>query len=164
MSAIRLLEPADAAELVGLRLANRDFLAPFDPERDASFFTVDGQRAWLAGADGLRFAILDGGAIAGTISLSNIVRGPLQSAVVGYWVDQARNGRGLASAALAEAVEHAFGELGLHRVEAGTRLDNVRSQRVLERNGFTRIGVARKHLLVGGAWRDMILFERLADD
>jgi len=66
--------------------------------------------------------------------------------------------------AVAAVVEYAFGELELHRVEAGTRLDNVRSQRVLERDRFTRIGVARKHLLVGGAWRDMILFERLSDD
>ena len=161
-----MLTAADAEELVGLRLANREFLAPFDPERDPSFFTLDGQLAWLASGDhnNVRFAILDGETIAGTITLSNITRGPLQSAVVGYWVDQARNGRGLASAAVAAVVEYAFGELELHRVEAGTRLDNVRSQRVLERNGFTRIGVARKHLLVGGAWRDMILFERLADD
>jgi ribosomal-protein-alanine N-acetyltransferase len=35
---------------------------------------------------------------------------------------------------------------------------------VLRRNAFTEIGVARKHLLIGGRWRDHLLFERLADD
>jgi ribosomal-protein-alanine N-acetyltransferase len=60
--------------------------------------------------------------------------------------------------------EYAFGELDLHRLEAGTLLDNLASQRVLENNRFTRIGVARKHLLLGGEWRDHVLFERLADD
>ena len=85
-------------------------------------------------------------------------------ATVGYWVDESRNGRGLAGRALAETVELAFGELELHRLEAGTLLDNAASQRVLRRNAFTEIGVARKHLLIGGAWRDHLLFERLADD
>jgi [ribosomal protein S5]-alanine N-acetyltransferase len=52
----------------------------------------------------------------------------------------------------------------LHRVEAGTRPENVASQRVLERNGFTCVGLLRRHLLIGGKWRDHLLWERLADD
>jgi ribosomal-protein-alanine N-acetyltransferase len=162
---IRRFEPGDVEVLARLRIANRAFLDPFEPPRPESFFTPDGQAEWLASGDGLRLAILDDdGAIAGAISLSQIVRGPLQSATVGYWVDESRNGRGLAGRALAETVELAFGELALHRLAAGTLLDNVASQRVLRRNGFTEIGVARKHLLIDGAWRDHLLFERLADD
>ena len=165
MSVIRPLVAADADALVEIRVANREFLAPFDPAREDAFFTRDGQLNWLASGNGIRFAILDDdGALAGSISLSEITRGPLQSAIVGYWVDRRRNGKGLASRAVAAVVDHAFGELALHRVEAGTLLDNVASQRVLERNRFTRIGIARKHLLLGGEWRDHILFERLADD
>jgi ribosomal-protein-alanine N-acetyltransferase len=91
-------------------------------------------------------------------------RGAFQSANVGYWVDAARRRRGLATAAVAEIARHAFQELGLHRLEAGTLVDNSASQRVLEKNGFTRIGIARGYLHVGGEWRDHVLFERLADD
>jgi ribosomal-protein-alanine N-acetyltransferase len=87
-----------------------------------------------------------------------------QSANVGYWVDRGRNGRGLATRAVAEIVEIAFGETGLHRLEAATRVDNVASQRVLEKNGFERIGIARGYLLIDGEWRDHILFQRVADD
>jgi ribosomal-protein-alanine N-acetyltransferase len=92
-----------------------------------------------------------------------VIRGPLQSANVGYWVDHARNGRGLATAAVADAVAFAFEDAGLHRVEAGTLLDNVASQRVLEKNGFERIGVARRYLLIAGDWRDHVLFQRTRD-
>jgi ribosomal-protein-alanine N-acetyltransferase len=65
---------------------------------------------------------------------------------------------------VAEALEVAFGELALHRLEAGTRPENIASQRVLERNGFTCVGLLRRHLLIGGEWRDHLLWERLADD
>jgi [ribosomal protein S5]-alanine N-acetyltransferase len=107
--------------------------------------------------------ILDDGEPAGFVGLSNIVRGALQSAIVSYWVDEARNGRGLATRAVGGLVEIAFGELELHRLEAGTLVDNVASQRVLEKNGFERYGLARRFLLIAGEWRDHVLFERIAE-
>ena len=78
-------------------------------------------------------------------------------------MDEGHTGRGLASAALAEIVDFGFGELELHRLEAGTLVDNVASQRVLEKNGFERFGLAKRLLLIAGEWRDHVLFERIAD-
>jgi [ribosomal protein S5]-alanine N-acetyltransferase len=163
MPVIRPLAPGDARDLLALRLANREFLAPFDPVRSDEFFTLDAQTEIARNDDRLAFAILDDGELAGTVSLSNVVRGPLRSANVGYWVDAKRNGRGLATRAVAAVVEHAFGTLALHRLQAGTLVDNVASQRVLEKNGFERIGLARNYLHIGGAWRDHLLFQRTAD-
>jgi ribosomal-protein-alanine N-acetyltransferase len=163
---IRPLQPGDAAELAALYAANREFLGPFDPERPANFFTAEGQRERLeqqVAGGGYGFAVLDGDAIAGTISIFHIIRESLQSGTVGYWIDQARNGRGLASAAVEDVVAYAFGELELHRLEAGTLLDNVASQRVLEKAGFERIGIARRFLHINGDWRDFVLFQRVAD-
>ena len=161
---IRLLEPRDAEELAALYAANREFLAPFEPTRDDAFFTAEAQRGRLertADADWWRWAIVDDGAIAGMIALNDVLRGPVQMGTVGYWVDRSRNGSGLASAALAEVVEFAFGEAGLHRLEAGTLPDNLASQRVLEKNGFERFGLARRLLLIAGEWRDHVLYERV---
>ena len=110
------------------------------------------------------FAILDGDAIAGTINLFNIVRESLQSGTIGYWIDGARNGRGLATGAVGEILAYAFGGLELHRVEAATLVPNVSSQRVLEKNDFERIGLARRFLRIDDEWRDFFLFQRLADD
>jgi [ribosomal protein S5]-alanine N-acetyltransferase len=159
---IRPLTPDDAGELAALLVENRAFLAPFDPPRDARFYTVEGQLERLEREDKHVFAILDDERIAGTATLSNVVRGPLQSANLGYWVAERANGRGLATKAVAELIPVAFGELGLHRLEAGTLTDNLASQRVLEKNGFERIGLARGYLHIGGDWRDHWLFQLLS--
>jgi ribosomal-protein-alanine N-acetyltransferase len=98
------------------------------------------------------------------VSLTGIIRGSLQSCMVGYFVAEARSGRGLATQAVREVLDVAFGELALHRVEAGTAVDNLTSQRVLERNGFTLVGRMRKHLQIAGVWVDHLLWEKLADD
>jgi [ribosomal protein S5]-alanine N-acetyltransferase len=161
---IRPLTLDDADELASLLAANRRFLAPYEPDRPDEFFTPAGQRERLAVPleNSWRFAVLDGQAIAGTISLTNVVHGAFQSGTVGYWVAEDRNGRGLATAAVRDLLVFAFGEAKLHRVEAGALVDNVRSQRVLERNGFERIGIAHNYLLIAGEWRDHMLFQRVA--
>jgi [ribosomal protein S5]-alanine N-acetyltransferase len=168
----RPVAPDDAPELAALHTANREFMAPYDPVRPDEFFTEPGQAAVIAGllqqADAgiaLPRVILDeDGGIAGRITLTGIERGPYQNARVGYWVGQSGNGRGLASSALAEVLGLAFGELGLHRVEAAALVDNLRSQAVLARNGFNRIGLAPRSVLIAGRWQDHLLFQRLADD
>jgi len=159
---IRPLTADDAGELAALLVENRAFLAPFEPPREERFYTVDGQLERLEREDKHGFAILDDGQIAGTVTLSNVVLGPLQSANLGYWIAERANGKGLATAAVGELITIAFGELGLHRLEAGTLVDNVGSQRVLEKNGFERIGTARGYLHIGGDWRDHILFQLLS--
>jgi ribosomal-protein-alanine N-acetyltransferase len=159
---IRRLTADDAGELAALLVENRDFLTPFEPDRDERFYTVDGQRERLEREGVHDFAILDEERIAGTMQLSNVVRGPRQSANLGYWVAERANGRGLATNAVGEVIPIAFGELGLHRLEAGTLVENLASRRVLEKNGFEQIGIARGYLHIGGDWRDHMLFQLLA--
>jgi ribosomal-protein-alanine N-acetyltransferase len=163
---IRPVRPEDGEELAALYRANREFLAPFEPVRPPEFFTAGGQRERLERqleGETHPFAILDGDAIAGTINLFHIVRESLQSGVIGYWVDHRRNGRNLATGAVGEILAYAFGALDLHRVEAATLVDNLASQRVLEKNDFERIGLARNFLRIDDDWRDFILFQRLVD-
>lgn len=167
VSVTRLVSVHDAAALASLLREDRDFLAPYEPARPDDYATGDGQRTAVQAAldqfrrgSSLPHVVLDeAGQVVGRITLSGIVRGPFQSCSVGYWVSSAANGRGLATAAVGEIVRTAFQELGLHRVEAGTLVDNVRSQRVLERNGFVRIGVAPAYLKIAGAWQDHVLFQ-----
>jgi len=56
----------------------------------------------------------------------------------------------------------AFGELDLHRLEAGTLVHNTASQRVLEKNGFVQYGSAPGYLRIAGRWQDHLLFQRLS--
>lgn len=167
MSATRLVRLDDVPVLAELLRVNRDFLAPWEPLRSEEYFTVDGQRAIIRDAlarhehgSSLPHVILDGsGRVVGRITLSGIVRGPFQSCSVGYWVSAADNGRGLATAAVRDIIGVAFRGLGLHRIQAETLLHNVRSRRVLERNGFVRIGMAPAYLSIAGKWQDHVLYQ-----
>jgi ribosomal-protein-alanine N-acetyltransferase len=163
---IREVGVADADELAALYRANRDFLAPFEPVRTDAFFTADGQRDRLSRpVEGWRFAIVaDDGSIVGAINVGDVVRGAFHSANVGYFVSRHVNGRGFATRAVGDVCAFAFGHAGLHRLQAGTLLENHASQRVLEKNGFERIGVARKYLQIAGDWQDHLLFQRIAAD
>jgi ribosomal-protein-alanine N-acetyltransferase len=160
---VRPLTLGDAAELARLLSAGRVPDAPFVPARGDAFFTAAGQRARIEAAEHL-CGIVDHGALVGTISLSNVVPAPFESATLGYWVAAEHRRRGLATKAVAAVAGRAFGELGLHRLEAATLVDNVASQHVLERNGFTRIGLAPRYLHIAGAWRDHVLFQRTVED
>jgi ribosomal-protein-alanine N-acetyltransferase len=167
----RLIAVEDAAELAELLQLNRRFLAPWDPIRADAFFTVEGQRRaidevleqHLRGVS-VPFVILDRDAIVGRVTLTNIVRGPFRSCNVGYWVSLADNGRGLATAAVADIARVAFTDLGLHRIEAGTLVHNVPSQRVLEHNGFIRFGLAPAYLMIAGSWQDHLMYQALNPD
>jgi ribosomal-protein-alanine N-acetyltransferase len=95
------------------------------------------------------------------VNLSDIVRGVFCNAHLGYWVDARLAGRGIMSAAVEAAAVHARDDLGLHRLQAATLAHNDASQRVLERTGFERIGVAPQYLKIAGRWQDHVLFQRI---
>lgn len=104
------------------------------------------------------------GRYCGQITLGNIVRGALRSAWIGYWVEQEVNGRGVATAALALGLDHAFGPVGLHRVEATVRPENEASQAVLRKVGFREEGLLKRYLDVDGQWRDHKLVGMTVED
>jgi ribosomal-protein-alanine N-acetyltransferase len=74
-------------------------------------------------------------------------------------VSAADTGHGLATEAVRATIRVAFEELGLHRIQAETLLHNVRSQRVLERNGFVRFGMAPAYLSIAGKWQDHAMYQ-----
>lgn len=168
---LRPLQVRDAALLAELYASERDFLAPYDPPRSPEFFTVAGQRRELrrlederAGGRLHRFLITADGDAAGVVSVSRITRGPFQNGGLGYWVAERLNGRGVATRAVGLVCEWAFGEARLHRLEAATLVENVASQTVLRKNGFSEIGLSRRYLFIAGEWRDHILFARTVED
>jgi [ribosomal protein S5]-alanine N-acetyltransferase len=168
---LRPLNSGDAPALLDAYVRNREHLRPFDPERPDSFWTLDGQRRRLDSLiqqqeEGtlLACAMQRDDLVVGCATLNTIVFGPLCSADLGYWVDVAEVGRGLASAAVGALCRIADRELGLHRIQASTNPANVASQRVLTKNGFEQFGTARKYLYINGRWQDSHLFQRILND
>ena len=106
----------------------------------------------------------DGGGILGQISFSDISRGPFQSAYIGYWIGRAHGGRGLMTEALVLAVDFAFQDLNLHRLEANIRPTNAASLALVERCGFQREGYARRLLRIAGRWHDHERWAVISED
>jgi ribosomal-protein-alanine N-acetyltransferase len=163
---LRLLRPGDLPALTAAYRRNRAHLAAWEPERSDDFFGRDGQTIDLANrlrlqqaGDGFAFGLFDGDANVGRFNLTGVVRGPVQSASLGYWVDVDYEGRGLATAAVNAIVAFARDDLRLHRIEASTLLHNVGSQRVLLKAGFEQIGMAPAYLQIAGRWQDHNLYQ-----
>ena len=160
----------DVAALVDMNARNRvdiDRVSPADADahtEGAMRVRVERLLADEARGERISWTIRVDGVIAGDISLSHIQRGALQRANLGYMVDSVFRGRGVATAAARQASARAFSEVGLHRVEAGTMPSNVGSQRVLEKVGFTRVGLQRSFLLIAGRWEDHYLYELVGGD
>ena len=86
------------------------------------------------------FAILRGGAVVGEIMLKDIDRGTRVCALSVHLQNDAVKNRGIGTRAERLALHYAFGELGMETVLADAARKNARSQRVLEKVGFRRMG------------------------
>jgi len=168
---MRTLRSSDAPALAAAYVRNREYLSSWEPVRPEEYYTEKWQATDIASrlvaadsGEGLPLGLFAGDAVVGRFNLAGIVRGPFQSAGLGYWVDGAYAGRGLASAAVLMIVETAREVLGLHRIEASTLLHNAASQRVLLKAGFQQIGMAPRYLRIAGEWQDHNLYQVLLHD
>jgi len=113
---------------------------------------------------GYGFGIFTADRFVGEITLSSIQRGPFQNAFVGYWVDEAMAGQGIAPEATAAILRFAFEELGLHRVEIAIVPRNRASRRVVEKLGVREEGVAVRYLEIDGHWEDHVRYAMTAEE
>jgi ribosomal-protein-alanine N-acetyltransferase len=168
---LRIATLDDATGLADAYTRSWDHLKPWEPDRPDSWFTPAGQRERLTGSlerykDGrtVPWVLAEGDRIVGAFTLSDLVPGPFRSASLGYWLAVDAVGRGLATRAVQTVAEIADTELKLHRIEASTLTNNAASQRVLQRTGFTQIGMAPTYLHIAGAWRDCNLYQRILNN
>ncbi len=73
-------------------------------------------------------------------------------------------GHGYGPEALRLVADYLFATTTANRVEGSTDIENIASQRGLERAGFTREGVNRGAQFRAGAYHDLVLYSRLRND
>jgi ribosomal-protein-alanine N-acetyltransferase len=164
----------DGPDWSRLRVRDERHLAPWEPTMPGGWTERHAPGEWpgrwwalrTAARRGLAlpFAVELDGRLVGQVMVGNVVREPLLSAYVGYWCDARVTGRGVTTAAVALVVDHCFGPVGLHRIEATVRPENVASLRVLAKLGFREEGLFRRYLDVDGDWRDHLCFAMTADE
>jgi ribosomal-protein-alanine N-acetyltransferase len=164
---LRPVRLRDGAQWSHIRLADRAHLEQWEPATGVDWEARHAITSWLSVCSGLRSEARKGrmlpyvieldGQFCGQLTIGNVTHGALRSAWIGYWVAKAVNRGGVATAAVALGVDHCFGPVGLHRVEATVRPENAASRAVLAKVGFREEGLLRRYLDVDGAWRDHLL-------
>lgn len=162
---VKILTPEDSDAMLNYYVRNKNHLKAYEPSRDEIFYTIKTQKNILMESykqflNGLSIncGIFNEEGLIGKIQLSNIVMGVFRNCFVGYSMDIDHQGKGYMKEALNLMIDYAFNDMGLHRLEASTLVDNIKSQRVLAACGFQNIGVSEKYLFINGAWRDHKIF------
>jgi ribosomal-protein-alanine N-acetyltransferase len=164
---LRSVRMRDGVRWSRIRLADRANLEPWEPNAEADWTVRHTTSSWPAVCSSLRsearkgrmlpYAIELDGEFCGQLTIGNVTHGALRSAWIGYWVSSLVTGGGVATGALALGLDHCFGPVMLHRVEATVRPENVASRAVLAKVGFREEGLLRRYLQVDGDWRDHLL-------
>ncbi|OFI39978.1 GNAT family N-acetyltransferase [Arthrobacter sp. SW1] len=164
---LRPIRYRDKNEWMEVRSRNSEWLAPWEASNPAPGGALPNYRQMVASlnaqarqATALPFIITERTPgyreprIVGQLTVSSIIWGSAMMATLGYWVDQARAGRGIAPTAVAMATDHCFKQLGLHRMEINIRPENLPSLRVVEKLGFRDEGYRERYLHINGSWAD----------
>jgi [ribosomal protein S5]-alanine N-acetyltransferase len=162
---IRRARPGDADEFTALMRASRSLHQPwsFPPVRNEEFAAL----VERARADDFELLLLcnrDDGRIIGFFNLSQIFRGPFLNAYLGYATGEEFAGQGYMTEGIELVLRHAFGTLGLHRLEANIQPGNERSIGLAKRAGFRLEGFSPRYLKIDGKWRDHERWAILAEE
>ncbi|MBR6222745.1 MAG: GNAT family N-acetyltransferase [Lachnospiraceae bacterium] len=153
-----------AEDILDFYIRNKDHLAPYEPDKIDSFYTVRyhqtalqlEMKKTLEGSE-IRYYLYEKknpDFIIGVVNLYRIVRGSFDSATIAYKLDQKHTGKGYAFEAVMRLMQLAYEDLHLHRVECRVVTYNDRSIRLLEKAGFSREGLERQTVRIGGKWED----------
>ena len=155
---------ADAPDLIAANRESQQYHLPWV----TSFTDQAGFDNWFAkGLCGPNVGLVarerKSGDIVGIININEIVAGVFQSAYLGYYGMVRFSQKGLMTEALRAAVNYAFDDLGLHRLEANIQPDNTPSIALVRRVGFRKEGFSPRYLRINGEWQDHERWALLAD-
>jgi ribosomal-protein-alanine N-acetyltransferase len=153
---LRVLERGDREEFLALARESRELHRPwtYPPERADQFDDLFARSRRDDFVCLLACLAENEREIVGVFTISQIVRGAFQSAYLGYYANARHAGRGLMREAMEQLLDHSFGALALHRLEANIQPGNQPSIALARGAGFRLEGFSPRYLLIGGQWRD----------
>jgi ribosomal-protein-alanine N-acetyltransferase len=168
---IRLLTQMDTDELFMFEKENREYFKSIGLARAEAYYQYSSfaqivKELVCEQDEGLLYMYLvidQVGNIVGRVNLTEIIQEPFKKAELGYRIGEVYQGKGYATSAVKLILREAKQSHKLHRIEAGTSLQNIGSQIVLIKNGFQFVGKYNQYFLQGDKWIDSLLFEKVID-
>lgn len=161
---LKELRPEDSALVMDFYIRNKNFLKPWEPQRDDEFWQQKTHEKIMIQEQkdskenrALRLWIFEKNRpdkVIGTVALTQIVRGSFLSCFLGYKLDEYECNKGYMREAIEEIIKIAFDELGLHRIEGNVMPKNEKSKKLLSKLGFSYEGRSPKYLKINGQWED----------
>src|ERR1051326_7749707 len=166
---MRLFTPNEAGAVFAAVERNRAYLREWLPWVDettspavvAEF--IGRVHAQYNNQQGPQCGIWVGGVLVGSIGCHPIDWSN-RACAIGYWIVEARAGRGIVTRCCTALLRHLFDELGIHRVEIRCGTGNRKSCAIPERLGFQSEGIAREAQWVSGRWVDLVMWSMLQED
>lgn len=164
----RILTPEDAVSVLTFYEENKSFFEPWEPERPANFYTEAYQRVLLNAEynqifqkKGVRFYVFlkeKPDIIIGTFCFHNVLYNIFETCSLGYKIHSSYVRKGYGSQIVSFALQTAFHEWKLHKVEALVHPQNTASQKLLEKLGFTLEGISLDAAFLRGQWTDHLRY------
>ncbi|MFD9628149.1 GNAT family N-acetyltransferase [Peribacillus muralis] len=173
---LRQIDESFANKTLTYYQKNKDFLLEWEAQRSPNFYTLEGQKKilakdtelynkgeafklWLFKKEGQNSL-----SIIGCISFSLIIRGILQSCVLGYKLDRDELNKGFITEALRKGIEIMFQDFGLNRIDSPIMPKNKASVQVVKKLGFEYEGLSRKMIKVNGVWEDHMRWSKVNEN
>ncbi len=165
-----VLEPPrlrDWPEWEAVRRRNEDQLKPFEPSWPDDCLTRDffkrrlKRQQWDWENNAARYFLIrlkNTDTLIGGININHLNLGAARHGSLGYWLDEAYQGRGLMTQSVRVIMDYMFIDLHLQRAQAACVPENEKSMRVLKRAGMCEEGFAKDYIQINGVWRDHHLF------
>ena len=166
MISLELMSEENSIDVYSFEKENREYFERSLPPRPAHYFDLEGfkeiTRELLReqeNHDVYMHLIRDAqGTMVGRINLS-VLGKDRKIAELGYRIGENVTNLGYASEAVKLVLEKAFTTYGLHKIIAGTATDNLASQRVLLKNGFTFSRIIENDLQMNNEWAHTEIFD-----
>jgi [ribosomal protein S5]-alanine N-acetyltransferase len=155
----------DQAEFSERILASRELHYPWIEHADPVMWLQGLLARNLTDTDRCRLVCdAERGFIVGVMNLSQISSAPFLNAFLGYYAFVPFAGHGYMGAGMPLLLRYAFGELGLHRIQANVQPGNGASIALVRGACFHYEGYSPRYLFINGDWRDHEQWVMLAED
>lgn len=166
---ISILEPRHAEELYHLIDGSRENIGEWlsfpmktNKVEDSKLF-IEKSLKRLSENNGYWAGIWHNGNIVGSIGFL-FIDWNARKTEIGYWLGDNYVGKGLATLACKQLIDHAFNDLNLRKVEINVATKNSKSKAIPERLGFKQEGIIRNYEYLNGEYHDRVIYGLLKEE